>query len=209
MVEASARLATYADIVAALPHLIAEIIGGHLRLRRYFGMIDGMPLSTLLQRLVAPSMDVASRSNHQVLLRPEFHVGADVLVPELGMWHSCELWNVEDWRDLKARPRWVLEYLTSWTDVGIRQERCRIFGEAQIDYLWRLDAEAGTIEAYENRDGRRWQLLRKFGAGDKVTAPPFAAIALSVDDLWSLGRHRTSASKNKQCETEPPCPLRS
>ena len=48
--SAKAR-ATYDDLIVAPDHLIAEIVGGELLTRRYFGPIDGAALTALHYRL--------------------------------------------------------------------------------------------------------------------------------------------------------------
>ena len=196
MGEAAKRPATYADIEAAPAHLIAEIIGGRLTTRHYFGPRDGFALTKLHRALAGPHCDERSAAAPDVMLRPEVHIAGHVLVPELGMWRRGEVWDFEDWREFKARPSWVLEWITPWTDLENHAERCRIYAQAGIPELWRVDSVSMTLQTYSLDASTGWQLQRCYGPDHRVLAEPFPHIEINWAEIWEDFRSSALASAN-------------
>lgn len=184
MAETAKRPATYADLEVVPPHLIAEIIGGRLSTRRFFGPRDGGALTLLHHALAGPTFRDQNAAAPYVMLRPEVHVAGDVLVPELGMWSRGEVWDFEDWRDFKARPSWVLEWITPWTDLENHAERCRIYANAGIPALWRVDSVAATLQTFSLDANSGWQLQQSFGRDQRVLAAPFSHVGIDWTEIW-------------------------
>ncbi|MGE0701034.1 MAG: Uma2 family endonuclease [Hyphomicrobiaceae bacterium] len=178
--------ATYADIEAAAPHVIAEIIDGQVVTRRFFGPRDGMALTRLHHTLAGPGLREMRPAAAWVMLRPEVHVGDHVLVPELGMWRRSDVWDFEDWRDFKVRPQWVLEWVTHSTNLDQHVARCRYYAEAGIPALWRVDSVASTLQTFTLAADSQWQLQKSFGADARVAADPFPNVEIDLAALWEL-----------------------
>ncbi len=186
--------ATYDDLIAAPEHVIAEIIDGELLTRRYFGPIDSVALTELLYALGAPHLHSRMPTTPTILLRPEVHFKGDVVVPEIGMWLQSEIWSFADWREFNVTPRWVLEYITPWTDIERHQKRCRVLASTGVPLLWRLDGVSGMMQTFENRARKGWQHLKTFSGDDRISEPPFAELEISLGDVYRHGRHQMAAA---------------
>jgi hypothetical protein len=151
MAQAASRLATYADLEAVPPHLVAEIVDG------------------VLETHPRPRPRQASVS---------LKLGGELDFP-LG-------------RGRGGPGDWVCEILSPSTrrlDLGPKR---RIYGEAGVPFLWFLDPDERTLEAFALTGGR-WLLLGTAIGGEDVSLPPFDAITFPLDDLFPFADPAASA----------------
>ena len=59
-----------------------------------------------------------------------------------------------------------------------------IYAEFGVSYLWLIDPDIKTLEAYELQDGR-WSLLKTLSNDVAVSIAPFDATTFSLADLWA------------------------
>ena len=176
--------ATYADLVAAPREVIAEIMGGRLVTRRFFGPWDGYAHTQLLFWLNYRQSETWHPDALFFCNRPELHLGNNVIVPEIGMWTVREFEGAEDWIEFTVRPRWVCEFMTRWTDLDAHHHRSKIMADAGIPRMWRLDTTQMKLDSFELTTAQTWKLQRTFTQGDVVEDPLFPNIAFSFDELW-------------------------
>ena len=91
-----------------------------------------------------------------------------------------------------VRPDWVCEILSPSTrriDLGPKR---RIYGEAGVPFLWFLDPDARTLDAFALTGGQ-WLLLGTAIGGEDVSLPPFDAITFPLDDLFPFADPAASA----------------
>ncbi len=178
------RPATYADLEAVPPNLVAEIIDGALE-------THPRPAPRHAGVYVRLGYELAGPFDHGrggpggwiFMVEPELHLGADVIVPDLAGWRRETLPHEPDTAFIAVRPDWVCEIAspsTEWLDRGPKR---RIYGEAGVEYLWLIDPRARLMEAF-TRAGGSWLLLATLGAGDEVRVPPFDAVGFPFDDLF-------------------------
>jgi Uma2 family endonuclease len=125
------KSATYADLEAAPPHLVAEII---------YGVLETHP------RPVVRHMRVASQLGHELfgpfdrgrggpggwyfIDEPELHLGRNVVVPDIAGWRRERLPNIPDVAFLTLAPDWVCEVLPPATAKLDRGSKRTIYADA-------------------------------------------------------------------------------
>lgn len=188
MAEPEKRRATYADLEAVPPYLVAEIIDGQLRTRPRPSLRHGLTATSLSDELIAPFQKRRGGPGGWVFsIEPELHLGEHVLVPDIAGWHRQRLLAVPETPFTDIAPDWVCEVLSGSTEGRDRTVKKRIYGEAGIPYLWLIDPRLQLLEVHMLRDGL-WTDLGAWNSDDEVRAPPFDAISFSLADLWPLDK---------------------
>lgn len=183
-VETKARPATYRDLEAVPPHLVAEIVDGVLHTHPRPVPRHASACSQLTYELIGPfDRDRGGPGGWIFLIEPELHLGADVLVPDIAGWRRETLPHEPDTAFIEVRPDWVCEIAspsTEWLDRGPKR---RIYAGAGVEYLWPIDPRARLMEAFA-RAGDRWLLLATIRVGDEVRVPPFDTVGFPFDALF-------------------------
>lgn len=180
MVEPRKRPATYADLEAVPPHLVAEIIDGELVTRPV-----GVPVQAMAR--TALSSALSSRStDYLILSNVELRLGGQVVVPELGRWNRSDLVPRADDAWLDIVPDWVCTLRADRTrDEIICERRRAIYAEWGVAHLWCIDVQARRLETLELRQGS-WRSVQNFDIRDTVSAAPFKDIAFPLAVIWPL-----------------------
>jgi Uma2 family endonuclease len=177
--------ATYQDVLDAPEHMVAEIVRGALHLHPRPAPRQLRASSSLGGELHGPfCRRRGGPGGWWILDEPELHLGADVLVPDIGGWRRERMPKLPDaaWFDLP--PDWVCEVLSPSTRQIDLTEKRDIYGEAGIGHLWLVDPVARTLEAFALEAGR-WTLIAAERDDAEVRVPPFDAIALELGALWA------------------------
>lgn len=80
-------------------------------------------------------------------------------------------------------PDWVCEILSPSTARMDRVDKMAIYAREGIAYLWLIDPDLKTLEAFELTD-KRWTLIATHGGDDPVHVAPFEVLALELSALW-------------------------
>lgn len=84
MADPARQRATYADVLAAPPELVAELIDGELSLHPRPATAHAAATSALGGELVQPfSRGRGGRGGWLIVDEPDLHLGDDIVVPEL------------------------------------------------------------------------------------------------------------------------------
>jgi len=177
--------ATYADLEAVPPHLVAEIIGGRLvthprprpRHARAGSALGGVIGGAFDWGADAPG-------GWWILDEPELHFGREVLVPDIAGWQRCRMPALPEtaWFDLA--PDWVCEILSPSTATYDRGEKRDTYAANGVRHLWLVDPEVRQIEVFELTGGK-WLLLATLKGEDEVRAAPFEELGLRLKALWA------------------------
>jgi len=177
-------MATYDDVLAAPPHLIAELI---------HGVLVTSPRPAFAHSFTASGLGVDLGNPFQrgrggpggwwILDEPELHLGADVLVPDLAGWRRERMPTVPDVPYCELAPDWVCEVLSPSTEARDRTTKLAIYGAAGVAWIWLINPVLQTLEVFANRDGD-WLLCSSFCGATGVRAQPFEAVELALGDLW-------------------------
>lgn len=178
------RAATYADLEAVPPHLVAEII---------YGALVTHPRPSPRHAAAANLLSATVTPGHQwgqggpggwiFLSEPELHFGKNVVVPDLAGWRRERLPSLPDTAYLETPPDWVCEILSNATERHDRNAKRSIYAGAGVPYLWLLDPRSKVLETFQLAGGR-WVLGAVFSDNQDVRAAPFDAIAFPLGQLW-------------------------
>ena len=193
MAQATPRLATYADLEAVPPHLVAEIVDGVLETHP-----RPRPRHATVSLKLGGELDFpfgrgrGGPGGWVFMVEPELHLGAHVVVPDLAGWRRERMPVEIETAYIETSPDWVCEILSPSThriDLGPKR---RIYGEAGLPSLWFLDPDARTLDAFALTGGQ-WLLLGTVVGGESVSLAPFDAITFPLDDLFPFADPAASA----------------
>lgn len=181
---ASRKRATYEDVLAAPPHLVAEVVDGELHLQprprrghARAASVLGMDLGSAFHR------GRGGPGGWEILDEPELHLGADIVVPDLGGWRRERLAGVADVAFFTLAPDWVCEVLSPSTATFDRKEKLPVYAREGVQHAWLVDPRARTLEVFRLEAGR-WVLLGVHSDSERVRAQPFEAVELELGALW-------------------------
>ena len=184
MAEPAKRKATYADLEAVHPHLVAEII---------YGSLVTHPRPTPRHALAHSALSIELGDPFQrgrdgpggwfFLTEPELHFGSNVVVPDLAGWRRERLKPFPETASISIAPDWLCEILSDSTESYDRKEKREIYAAAGVAYLWLLDPRQKFLECFTLVAGQ-WLLTNTFSDGESVIAPPFEAARFAISQLW-------------------------
>lgn len=178
------RRATYDDVLAAPPNVVAEIVYGVLESHPRPAPRHSRSSARLTTRLGAPYEDgLGGPGGWIFMIEPELHFGEHVVVPDLAGWRAERLPSLPETPYLTLPPDWVCEIVSPSTVRLDRGPKRRVYAEAGVGHFWLLDPIERYLEAFALVSGR-WLLLATIGAGEEVRVPPFDAVGFPLDDLF-------------------------
>ncbi|GLS29697.1 Endonuclease, Uma2 family (restriction endonuclease fold) [Mesorhizobium albiziae] len=188
MAESAKKRATYADLEAVPPHLVAEIIDGELLTHPRPSPRHAGAANAISAKLTDPFQWGGGGPGGWVFFpEPEISFGENILVPDIAGWRRERLKTYPDKNYFTIAPDWVCEVLSGSTEKRDRTLKMRIYAEAGIPHMWLIDPRLQILEAFENRD-RRWMKIGDWNSDDSVSAAPFDTISFSLADLWPLDK---------------------
>lgn len=178
------RRATYADLEAVPPHLVAEIVDGVLETHPRPRFRHGAAASRLNMRLGPPfDFGEGGPGGWIFIAEPELHLGSDVVVPDLAGWRRERLPSEPGTSYGETPPDWICEILSPRTARLDRGPKRRIYAAAGVSFLWLLDPAVRELECFALTGGQ-WLLQATFQPGDEVRVAPFDAVGFLLDDLF-------------------------
>ena len=185
MSEPARKLPTYADVLAAPPHMVAEILLGELHVNPRPARRHGRAASVL-------GMDLGSAFERGrggpggwfIFYEPELHLADDIVVPDLAGWKR-ERFPLSEAEEtfFTTAPDWVCEVLSKSTARYDRTDKLLIYAREGISQVWLLDPVARTLEVLV-LEGQRWILHGSYRDDQVVHAPPFEAVGVELAALW-------------------------
>ena len=184
MSERARRPAIYNDLSDLPDNQVGEIIAGELHVHPRPSPKHAMSASSLGDELVGPFQKGRGGPGGWLILdEPECKLGDDILVPNLAGWKRERLGGPPDTNYIAVVPDWVCEILSPGT-MGIdRIRKMPIYGVYQVRYIWLIDPQQKTLEAFKLQDNR-WVLIAAHGELERVHVEPFHEIALELGALW-------------------------
>ena len=179
-----ARPATYQDVLDAPPHMVAELIGGRLRLSPRPASPHVLASSWLQVEIGGPfGKGRGGPGGWWILVEPELHLGADVLVPDLAGWRRERLPHYPEAPFFEVPPDWACEILSPGSRRTDLIDKRAVYGASGVRHLWLVDPIARTLEAFELRESA-WVLIAARKDADEIRVAPFDAVAFPLSALW-------------------------
>lgn len=184
--------ATYADLEAAPPNRVAELITGVLHVFPRPAPRHARASSTIGVRIGgAFDLGDGGPGGWWILDEPELHFpdptepGAiDALVPDIAGWRRERMPKLPKDAHFTLAPDWVCEVLSKSTTAVDRAEKMPIYAREGVRYAWLVEPVARTLEVFVLSPERRWILDRTFRGNDRARAAPFDEVALDLSLLW-------------------------
>lgn len=188
MANPKKKRATYRDLQAVPPHLVAEIIDGELFTHPRPSPRHGVASSALGARLMDAFQFGGGGPGGWIFIdEPELHLDQQVVVADIGGWRRERLTAVPATSYFELAPDWACEVLSASTERRDRTVKMRIYAEAGVANIWLIDPRLQILEAFALQR-EHWIKIGAWASDDEVRAPPFDAIAFSLADLWPLDR---------------------
>jgi Uma2 family endonuclease len=187
MSKAAKRPATYDDVLAAPEHKVAEIIEGELVLSPRPALPHAQATSALMSELGPPFHRArGGPGGWIILIEPELHLGADVLVPDLAGWRRETLSAIPAAPFLTVRPDWVCEVLSPATERYDRGAKVRLYAQSGVTHAWLVNPLQHTLEVLRLSAAKpaEWTSLSVVTDDAKFRAEPFEALELDLSVLW-------------------------
>ncbi len=184
MAEPEEKEASYEDLLQVSDNLVAEIVGGRLHASPRPAPKHAWASSSLGDELVSPYFKGrGGPGGWWILDEPELHLGPDVLVPDLAGWRRERMPELPETAWFEMAPDWICEILSPSTQRLDRAEKMPRYAEQGVQWLWLIDPDIRTLEAYELRQGR-WTLLTVLDEDKPVSVVPFDATEFPLSALW-------------------------
>lgn len=184
MAEPAPKPATYADLEAVHPNLVAEIIHGALVTHPRPAPRHAVASISLGNELLNPFQKGRGGPGGWIfMVEPELHLGSNVLVPDIVGWRCEHLPTLPETAYIETPPDWVCEVLSASTEFFDRGAKRDIYARAGVAHLWLINPVAQQLEAFQLTAGR-WLLQSTVVGADEVKIPPFDAAPFSLGLLW-------------------------
>ncbi len=177
--------ATYEDVLAAPPNMVAEIIHASLVTHPRPAPKHLLAACSLCGELGGPfHKGDGGPGGWWILIEPELHLGSEIVVPDLAGWRRERMPKLPETAWFPLAPDWVCEMVSPATARYDRVEKRDIYGAHSVAHLWFVDPDARTLEAF-SREGGHGALVESFAESQEVAAPPFEAVPFSLSALWA------------------------
>lgn len=184
MAEAVPKPATYEDLLSVPDILVAEIIYGVLHTHPRPAPRHARASSSLGFEVGSPyDKGSGGPGGWWILDEPECHLGDDIFVPDIAGWRKENMPKLPETAWFELAPEWVCEVLSPSTARLDRAEKMPLYAHYGVKYIWLVDPDLKTLEAYKNVNGQ-WVLLTTLDNDKDVSVEPFDAISFSLSALW-------------------------
>lgn len=185
MADRAKKRATYEDVLAAPPHMVAEIIDGELELQPRPASLHAAAATALGEELGPPfKRGRGGPGGWLILYEPELHLGADILVPDLAGWRRERMPEMPDAAYFELAPDWVCEVLSPSTYAKDRGRKLPIYARERVHHAWLVEPRAQLLEVLRLDEGS-YRITATYEGDAKVRAFPFDAIELDLAVLWA------------------------
>lgn len=186
MADPAQRRATYADLQAVPPHLVAEIIHGALVTHPRPAPRHAGATFALGSRIGPGYQDgVGGPGGWIFFSEPELHLAGNVVVPDIAGWRRERLASFPPTAFFELAPDWICEVISDSTEHYDKNAKRGIYGEAGVPFLWLLDPRGKLLEVFQLA-AAKWLLFQTFTGNDQVCAVPFEATPFPLGQLWPL-----------------------
>jgi Uma2 family endonuclease len=178
------RPATYDDLVKVPDNLVAEIVDGELWTSPRPAPRHAHAHTSLSGILAPPfSHGRSGPGGWWILVEPELHLRADVVVPDLAGWRRERMPQLPTTAYFSLVPDWICEVVSPSTALLDRTKKLRIYAREGVCHAWIVDPLARTLEVLRLAGGT-WLIAATHAAGEVARIEPFDAIDVELALLW-------------------------
>ena len=179
------RRATYQDVLDAPKHMVAEIIGGELRLSPRPGVPATSVASKLAGELVPPFNNGRGGPGGWIIaFEPELHLGDEIVVPDLAGWRIERLPMVPEGAFFTVTPDWICEVVSPSSETTDRLEKMPLYASKGVGHAWLVHPRRRSLEAFRLYDGK-WLAIAIHIQNARARIEPFDAIEIDLTILWA------------------------
>ena len=190
MGDPAKRRATYEDLLTAPEHVVAEVVNGVLHTQPRPAAPHARASTRLGAELGGPfDRGKGGPGGWIILDEPELHLGADIVVPDLGGWRRERMPQLPmDAKYFTLAPDWICEVLSPGTQAFDRAEKMDVYAREGVRHAWLVDPLAKLLEVWRLEEGKpsggQWLRIGTWTGDALVRAEPFDAIELELAALW-------------------------
>lgn len=185
MADPAKKRATYADVLAAPPNQIAQVIDGVLEVQPRPAAAHALAASALGEELGPPfKRGRGGPGGWMILYEPELHLGQDILVPDLAGWRRERMPETPLDPYFTLAPDWICEVLSPSTYAMDRGRKLRTYAREGVLHAWLVEPSAKVLEVLR-LDSGAYRIVATYEGQAKVHAEPFDAIQLDLGVLWA------------------------
>lgn len=176
------------EALAALPEgVVGELLNGQLYTQPRPSGRHALVTSNLGADLINPfSRGRGGPGGWWIIDEPEIHFvrNTEVLVPDIAGWRRERMSGPPDDQRFEVTPDWICEVLSPSTAGKDRELKMPLYARYGVRYAWVIDPRERRLEAFALERGE-WNVIGVFDHGESIRVPPFDAITLELDALWS------------------------
>ena len=159
MGDPAKRRATYEDVLAAPPHVIAEVAHGVLHTQPRPAVPHARASSVLGAQLGGPfDRGKGGPGGWIILDEPELHLGSepDIVVPDLAGWRRERMERVPmEAAFIRLAPDWLCEVVSPSTQAFDRGDKMDVYARERVRHAWLVDPLAKLLEIWR-LEGDKW-----------------------------------------------------
>jgi Uma2 family endonuclease len=178
--------ATYDDVRRLPEGMNGEIVDGELFASPRPRMGHANVVSMLNGELYGPfSRGKGGPGGWWIVIEPELHFGANVVIPDLAGWRRERLPKMPTEAPfMELAPDWLCEVTSRSTASFDRVKKLPVYLRAGVSYAWLVDPADRTIEA-RRKESDRWILVGHYPGDTPARIEPFEAHELDLRVLWA------------------------
>lgn len=185
MATTAKKLATYADLQALPDNVVGEIVNGDLHVSPRPSLPHARATVGIVSDLSGPfDRGRGGPGGWLLLMEPELHLGADIVVPDLAGWRRERMPEMPDAPYTEIPPNWVCEVLSPSTARFDRGQKLAVYARAGVEHIWLVDPSLQLLEILA-LDSAGWRIAAIFEGHAVIRAVPFDAIELSLGAFWA------------------------
>lgn len=179
------RRANYEDVLESPPHVVAEVVDGVLYQTPRPALPHVAAASVVGEELGPPfKRGKDGPGGWMILYEPEIHLGADIVVPDVGGWRRTTLPILPDDAYLTVAPDWVCEVASPRTRALDRGKKLDVYQRENVRHVWIIEPLDEFLEVLE-LDGASYRIVQRVSGVERARLVPFDAIEFDVAALWA------------------------